>query len=220
LSVIEIPGSKSRHRLGSAYRLLVALLDILTLLNSTFFPWPIRAGILLLFALWIGGLLGAVVWRIRYRVGSVAANMMAALMSIAFVVVAPQIIDYVGWHIGGEGGWVYNSFNSFIIFVVDAAIFWTVLLAGKRAGLSMFFALLVSTFIGHWFSSMESIAALIGAWVMGLPVCIVAVTGREFLMETLPKKYFRQFCFTPRRNRKREIVDESYRITVGHVPEL
>jgi hypothetical protein len=174
---------------------------------------------LVLFALWIGGLLGAIVWRIRYRGGHVVANVVAALISFVSVEVTIQLIHYAVWNGGGLGGWEYQWSGWFVVAVIDAAVFWAVLLAGKRAGLSMFFALLVSTIIGHWFCSLETVAVLVGALFMGLPVCIVAVTGREFLMETLPKKYFRQFCFTPRRNRKREIVDESYRITIGRVPE-
>ncbi len=174
---------------------------------------------MILSALWIGGLLGAVVWRIRYRGGHIVANVVAALISFAFGIVAPQLINYVGWHIGGEGGWVYNSFNSFIIFVIDATVFWVVLLAGKRAGLSMLLALIVSPFIGFLLCGIDAVGALVGALFLGLPVGIIGVICREILITNLSSKYFRQFCLTPRRNRKREIVNESYRITIGRVPE-
>jgi hypothetical protein len=192
-------------------------LDTFTFFNGV--PESIRVGILILSALWIGGLLGAVVWRIRYRGGHIVANVVAALISFAFGIVAPQLINYVGWHIGGEGGWVYNSFNSFIIFVIDATVFWVVFLAGRRAGSSMLLSLLISTFIAFRFYGMYLILALFGALIFGMPVCIIGVIGRDLLRANLPDKYFSQLCFPPRRYRKREIVDESYKTSVGHVAE-
>jgi hypothetical protein len=183
-------------------------LDILTLLYGVI-PWP---GILVLLAIWIGGLLGAAAWRIRYRGGDIAADMVTALIGFASVsiLVATQLIHYAG---------PYQWLGGFIFFVIDSAIFWVLLLAGIRAGMSLLFALLVSTFIGYRFCSVEALAILFCAMFFGLPVGSIAVMGRELLRANLPDKYFSQLCFPPRRYRKREIVDESYKTSVGHVAE-
>jgi hypothetical protein len=170
---------------------------------------------LLLSALWIGGLLGAVVWRIRYRCWHFMANVTAALISFASGIVAAQLIHGAVWNDAGLRAWTYHWFEGFIICVIEAAFFWAVLLAGIRAGISLLFVLLVSSFIG----SLETIAILGGALFISLPVGSIGVIARELLRANLPDKYFRQFCFTPRQNRTREIVDESYKFSIGHVPE-
>jgi hypothetical protein len=149
---------------------------------------------LVLLGVWIGGLLSATVWCIGRRVGALAAHLSVVLIGFAVVFATTYLLNYAGYYDGGDEGWLYEWFWWFCISVIDAAIFWSVLLVGIRVGLSLLSALIVGIFAAHWCCSFGSDILLFCAWIIGLPVWCIAVMSKEMLKIDLPKKHFDQLC--------------------------
>jgi hypothetical protein len=160
-------------------------LDILTIWYN-FFPLPI--------GIWLGGLLAALVWHVGRRGGSGAANMAAALIGLATGSVMIQLANASLW-------W-------FLIVVIDAAIFWTVLLVGVGQGAFLLWALFASGILmfGYYYLLAP---LLIIAFIIGPIVASIAVMVREVLRASLPEKSFNQLCSK----------DLSKEAGIGHVAE-
>jgi hypothetical protein len=169
-------------------------LDTFTLRNQApIAPW-LGIPILILLGVWIGGLLSAAVWRIRRRAGSLAAHLSIVLIGFAVVFTATYLLNYAGLHDGGDEGWLYEWFGWFCISVIDAMIFWSVLIVGIQVGLSLLSALIVGIFAAHWCCSFGSDILLFCAWIIGLPVWCIAAMSKEVLKIDLPKKHYDQLC--------------------------
>jgi hypothetical protein len=156
-------------------------------------PW-FAIPILALLGVWIGGLLSAAVWRIGRRAGGLAAHLSVVLIGFAVVFTTTYLLNYTGYCDGGDEGWLYEWFWCFCITVIDATIFWSVLLVGIQVGLSLLLALIVGSFAAHWFCSFGSDILLFCALFIGLPVWCIAAIGKEMLKIDLPKKHFDQLC--------------------------
>jgi hypothetical protein len=145
-------------------------LDLPTL-GYNVFPLPI--------GIWLGGLLAAAVWRIGRKGGSGAANMAAALIGLA---TGPVMIQLA-----------HGSLCWFLIIVIDAAIFWTVLLVGVAPGAFLLWAVFASGIL--MFAYYYLLAPLmLFAFIIGPIVTSIAVIVREILRASLPQESFKQLC--------------------------
>jgi uncharacterized membrane protein len=160
-------------------------LDILTLwLNVSSLP----------IGTWLGGLLAALIWRIGRRGGSGAANIAAALIGLA---TGPVMIQLA-----------HGSLCWFLIVVIDAAIFWTVLLVGVAPGAFLLWAVFASGILmfGYYYLLAP---LMLFAFIIGSIVASIAVMVREILRASLPEKSFNQLC-------SKDLSNEA---GIGHVAE-
>jgi hypothetical protein len=168
-------------------------LDTLTLWNGTVIPSHIGIPILVVFGVWIGGLLAAAVWRIGRSVGSIAAIVVAAIIGMAAMPAITELLYFVA---AIHWGWVYQWFQWCSLAAIDAAIFWMVLLIGIRAGLSLQLGMLAfGIFLAPIYFSVESSVVLVSAFLLGWPVGIVAAICRACLKASLPKQRFIELCY-------------------------
>jgi hypothetical protein len=168
-------------------------LDTLTLWNGVVIPSHIGIPILVVFGVWIGGLLAAAVWRIGQSAGSIAAIVVGAMIGMAAMPATTELLYFVA---AIQGGWIYQWFQWFSMAAIDAAIFWMVLLIGIGAGLSLQLGMLAfGIFLAPIYFSVESSVVLVCAFLLGWPVGIVAATCRAFLKASLPKQRFKEFCY-------------------------
>jgi hypothetical protein len=169
-------------------------LDTFTLLrNAPVSSW-LGIPILVLGGLWIGGLLAAAVWRIGHRAGSLVAHLSVALLGLALVYVTSFLLSSASHFYDGDEGWLYEWLGWFSFAMIDAAIFWSVLLIGIRVGLSLILVLFVVSFTAQWFCIIQPSLTLDCALFIGLPVWCIAVMGKEMLRIDLQKKHFDQLC--------------------------
>jgi hypothetical protein len=173
--------------------LWTSYLDTLTLWNGVVIPSHIGIPILVVFGVWIGGLLAATVWRIGRSAGSIAAIVVAAMIGVASVPMTTELIWYVA---ATQGGWVYQWFQNFAMATIASAIFWVVFLVGIRSGLSLQLGLCAGGFLlAPIYFSVESSVVLVCAFLLGWPVGIVAATCRACLKASLPKQRFRELFY-------------------------
>jgi chromate transport protein ChrA len=143
----------------------------------------------LLLGLWIGGLLAATVWHIG-RSDDKSANMLTSLMGM--VAISMTLV---------------RAYQPFPYIVINAIIFWLVLLVGRKSGIFFVSFWLLAHFLVFGSYSMPSvIGSSFLAW-------IAASMGKEIFRVHLTEKSFSQLCVGDFQDRNKE------KINIGHVRE-
>jgi hypothetical protein len=100
-----------------------------------------------------------------------------------------------------------RSYQSFTYIVINAIIFWLVLLVGRKSGIFFVFFWLLVHFLVFGLYSMPSVIA------SSCLVWIAASMGKEIFRVHLTEKSFSQLCLSDFQDGNKE------KINIGHVPE-